>query len=194
MQFCFSVKNVSLGLAILSMSAAAAWGQSLSGVNTKLVTPLNSQTAKAGQQVIVKLNDSVKITNGQTLPKGTELLGTVSEVKAAEGRNPASVSVVFNTAQLKDGKKVPVKATLLAAYAASASDSVGVAPSEVNEKYTIDQEAGALPGGVTLKAAVQNSDSGTFAKENGNFKLGAGSFLQLGVGPAGASGATSAAE
>lgn len=196
MQFSFSLKNVSLGLAILSMSAAAACAQSLTGVNAKLVTSLDSQTAKVGQQVAVKLNDSVKITNGETLPKGTQLVGTVSEVKAAQGRNPASVTVVFNTAELKGGKKIPVKATVLAAYPASGGDGLdvlGAAPAEVNAKFSVDQEPGALPG-VTLKSSVQNPESATFSKDNGNFKLGTGSFLQLGVGPANAANATSAAE
>ena len=196
MQFSFSVKNVSLGLAIVAMSAAAASAQSLSGVNTKLLTPLDSQTAKVGQQVAVKLNDSVKITSGETLPKGTQLVGSVSEVKAADGSNPASVTVVFNSAELKGGKKVPVKATLLAAYPANGGDGqdvLGAAPSQVAPKYTVDQEPGALPG-VTLKSAVENPDSGTFSKQKGNFKLGAGSFLQLAVGPASGNGNTSAAE
>lgn len=196
MQFSFSLKNVSLGLAILSMSAAAASAQSLTGVNAKLVTSLDSQTAKVGQQVAVKLNDSVKITNGETLPKGTQLVGTVSEVKAAQGRTPASVTVVFNTAELKSGKKIPVKATVLAAYPASGGDGLdvlGAAPAEVNAKFSVDQEPGALPG-VTLKSAVQNPESATFSKDNGNFKLASGSFLQLGVAPAGAANGTSAAE
>ncbi|HEV2278244.1 MAG TPA: hypothetical protein VGS02_08710 [Acidobacteriaceae bacterium] len=192
MQFSFSVKNLSLGLAIVAMSAAAASAQSLSGVNTKLLTPLDSQTAKVGQQVAVKLSDSVKITSGETLPKGTQLVGSVSEVKAAEGSTPTSVTVVFNTAELKSGKKIPVKATLLAAYPAN-GDDIGPAPSQVEAKYTVDQQPGAIRG-VTMKSAVENPDSGTFSKEKGNFKLAAGSFLQLAVGPASANSSTSAAE
>lgn len=196
MQFSFSMKNVSLGLAILSMSAAAASAQSLTGVNAKLLTPLNSQTAKVGQQVAVKLNDSVKITNGETLPKGTQLTGSISAVNAPDAGKPASVTVVFNTAELKGGKKVPVKTTLLAAYPATGGDGLeqlGPAPSRVEPKYTVDQEPGALPG-VTLKSAVQNPDSGTFSKDKGNFKLAAGSLVQVAVGPASANGSTSAAE
>lgn len=196
MQFSLSLKNISLGLAILSMSAAAASAQSLTGVNTKLLTPLDSQTAKVGQQVAVKLNDSVKIASGETLPKGTQLLGTVADVKPAQGRNAASVAVVFNTAELKGGRKIPVKATLLAAYPPAGGNGLeilGVPPSQIDSKYTVDQEPGALPG-VTLKAAVQDSDSGTFSKEKGNFKLATGSYLQLGVGAATSAGATSAAE
>lgn len=196
MRFSISLKNVSLGLAILSLSAAAASAQSLSGVNTKLLTPLNSQTAKVGQAVAVKLDQSVKITSGQTLPKGTELLGTISEVKAAQGRTPASVAVVFTTAQLKDGNKIPVKATLLGATPPAGglnTDESKMAPAQVDQRYAVDQEPGALPG-VALKASVQDPASGTFSKDNGNFKLATGSNLQVGVGPASAAGATSAAE
>ena len=199
MQFSISLKNLSLGLGILAISAATASAQSLSGVTARLVTPLNSQTAKVGEPVTAKLDGSVKIANG-TLPKGTELAGNISAVQAAEGRSVASISIVFTTAELKDGKKIPIKATLLGAYPPSAdSDSedgynfTALTPAQVSSAYAVDQEPGALRG-IALNAAVANANSGTFSKKSGNFKLAPGSYLEVAVAPAGEGNAASAAE
>jgi hypothetical protein len=47
---------------------------------------------------------------------------------------------------------------------------------------------------VTMSSAVKSSDSGTFTSSDGNFKLQAGTYLQLGVAASGNSGSASAAE
>jgi len=201
MRFTLSLKNLSLALAMVSfLSAGAASAQSLVGVNTRLVQPLDSQTAALGQTVSVKLDDTVKTADGLKLPRGSKLVGKVTEVKAATKGEPASVSVVFNTAELKGGKQIPVKATLLAAYPSSqAEDSqysdqtMAAVAARVAPDHTVDQEPGALPG-VALTASVQNTNSGTFTKANGNFKLSAGTFFQMGVAPATSSSSASAAE
>jgi hypothetical protein len=199
MRISFSLKNFSLGLALVSlMTAGAASAQSLAGVNTRLVQPLDTATATLGQSVAVKLDGSVKTTDGVKLPRGTQLIGKVAEVKPSQKGGPASVSVVFTTAQLKGGKQIPVKATLLAAYPgdqgveAQYSDATADTVAEnVRSDQQIDQEPGALPG-VALKAAVQDANSGTFSKADGNFRLGAGTFLQIGVGSASGGGTASA--
>jgi hypothetical protein len=200
MRISFSLKNLSLGAALVSLIAvSAASAQTLTGVNTRLVQPLDSATAAAGQNVTVKLDSSVKTPDGVKLPRGTELVGKIAAVKPSQNGGPASVSVVFTTAQLKGGKQIPVKATLLAAYpgdqgvAAQYSDqTVDTVADNVSGDHEVDQEPGALP--VSLKSAVKDADSGTFSKTSGNFKLSAGTFLQVGVGSAASGSSTSAAE
>jgi hypothetical protein len=199
MRVRFSMQNLSLGVALVSlMWAGAAAAQTLAAVNTHLVQPINSATAAQGQAVSVKLDGSVKTTDGTKLPRGTELVGKVDEVKASQNGGPASVSVVFTTAQLKGGKQIPVKATLLAAFpgdqtvAAQYSDQTAdAAPQGVSADYEVDQEPGALPD-VALKAAVKDADSGTFSKTDGNFKLSPGTLLQVAVGSASGSSAGAA--
>lgn len=197
----FSLQNFSMSLAVVSLlSAGAASAQTLAGVNTRLVSPLNSQTASEGQTVTVKLEGTVKTADGVKLTRGTELVGKVTSVKASQNGGAASVTVTFTTADLKGGKQVPVKATLLAAYPgdqgieAQYSDStMDTVAGKVSGDQTIDQEPGALPG-VALKSAVEAPESGTFSKTNGNFKLAAGTFLQVGIAPAANGSPTSAAE
>jgi hypothetical protein len=201
MRITVLLRNLSSGLALaLLVSAGAASAQTLKGVNTRLVQPLDSATAAQGQAVAVKLDATVTTADGVKLPRGTELIGKVSEVKPSQSGGPASVSVVFTTAQVKGGKQIPVKATLLAAYpgdqgvAAQYSDAtMGTVADNVSGDEQVDQEPGALPG-VTLKAAAKNEDSGTFSKTNGNFKLGAGTYFQIGVGSAANGSGASAAE
>jgi hypothetical protein len=124
----------------------------------------------------------------------------VAEVKPSQNGGPASVSLVFTTAQLKGGKQIPVKATLLGAYPgdqavqAQYSDATAdTVADNVSGDHQVDQEPGALPG-VALKAAVKDADSGTFTRADGNFRLGAGTFFQIGVGSATSGSGASSAE
>ncbi|HEX4040019.1 MAG TPA: hypothetical protein VHX37_18340 [Acidobacteriaceae bacterium] len=196
-----SLKNLSFGLALISfLAAGAASAQSLAGVTTRLDQTLDSRTAKVGEAVSVKLNDTVKTPDGVKLPRGTQLLGKVAEVKTAANSGPASVTLVFTSAKLKDGKEIQVKATLVGAYTSSeggdstyGSQTMAPAPALVNADDTFDQQAGALHR-VSLTSAVKNSDSGTFTSKDGNFKLQAGTYLQLGIAGAGNSGLTRTAE
>lgn len=191
-----SWKHWSLGLAVVSLAGlGTACAQSLAGVTTTLNHTLESKSAQAGDPVTATLKGSVK-AEGLDLPKGTQLVGKVADVKAAQNGGQATVSLVFTTAKLKDGKEVPVKATVIAAFPPSANQGVegagvtmGSAPQQVPSDGTFDQQ-GALSH-VSLKSAVKNTDSVTFTSSR-NFKLPAGMFLQLGVGSAGDTSANAA--
>ena len=195
-----SLKSLSYGLALTSFVAVGvASAQSLVGVNTKLDRTLDSKSAAVGQVVTAKLDGTVTTADGTKLPRGTELVGKIAEVKNANG-NPVSVSLLFTSAKLKDGKEIPVKATVLAAF--PEADPVGVslgdvatqqAPEKVDGDGTFNQQPGALSH-VALTSAVKSPDSGTFSSTAGNFKLYAGTFLQVGIAPAGAASGTTAAE
>jgi hypothetical protein len=191
-----SWKHWSFGLALVSLvGMGAASAQSLAGVTTALDRTLESKSATVGAPITATLKGSVK-ADGLDLPKGTELIGKVADVKSAQ--DGASISVVFTTAKLKDGKEVPVKATVIAAFPRSANDGVegsgiimGAPPQQVPADGVFQQEPGAI-GRVGLKSSVKGSDSVTFTSTQ-NFKLPAGTFLQLGVGAAAASGSDATA-
>jgi hypothetical protein len=194
-----SLKNLSFGVALVSaIAVGSASAQTLVGVNTRLDHTLDSTSAASGQVVTAKLDGTVT-TDGVKLPKGTELIGKVAEVKATQNGSAASVSLVFTSAKLKDGKEIPVKATLLAAYPESAGDAatysgdlIGPAPAQVGGDSAFNQQAGALRN-VAMNSAVKSSDSGTFLSD-GNFRLLAGTVLQVGIAPAGGVSGANAAE
>jgi hypothetical protein len=192
-----SFKKLSFGLALISFAAAAS-AQTLVGVNTRLDRTLDSKSAADGQAVTAKLDGTVTTADGTKLPRGTELIGKVADVKNANGAK--SVSLVFTSAKLKDGKEIPVKATVLAAYPEVDAESLTVgdvavqpAPAQVAGDRVFDQPAGALEH-VALSSAVKNHESGTFSSTNGNFKLQAGTNLQVGIAPVSGGSGTSAAE
>jgi hypothetical protein len=201
MRFAVRLKNFSVGLAFISsISVAAASAQSLLGVNAQLDHNLDSKTAAAGQVVTAKLDGTVTTADGLRLPKGSELIGKVDTVQRSENGGPSSVSLLFSSAKLKDGKTVPVKVTVVAAYPSSAGDSSDASdqtlpppPAQVNGDAAVQQDAGAL-GKVALTSAVKNSDSGTFSRANGDFRLFSGTYLQVGIAPSAAAGTSTAAE
>jgi hypothetical protein len=119
-------------------------------------------------------------------------------VKAGQ-QGGVSVSVAFSSAKLKDGKEIPVKATVLAAYPGSvldgtsvSADAIGPAPTQVNADSEFNQLAGSLRN-IAMNSAVKSSDSGTFLS-GGNFRLVAGTVLQVGIAPSAAASGTNAAE
>lgn len=201
MRFTLPLRSLSLNLALISfLSAGAASAQSLSGVNATLEHNLDTRRAAAGQTVTARLDGSVKTAEGVTLPRGTELVGKIDEVKNSKDGGPASVSLVFSTARLKDGKEIPVKVTVVAAYPATAGNDASdddptmpPVPNEIKGDTSIDQAPGALSR-VALTSAVRNSDSATFSRTNGDFRLEAGTYLQLGIAPANAASQSAAAE
>jgi len=190
-----SLKTFFSGLALVSfLSVGGASAQPLVGVNAQLNHTFESKNAAVGQPITARLDGTIT-AYGTKLERGTELIGKVANVK--NDGSTVSVSVVFTSAKLKDGKEIPVKATLLAAFPDQGeevgADSAGNPPATVNADSVIEQQAGAL-GHVALTSAVKNQDSGTFSSEKGNFKLQAGTYLQLGLAPAGAGGSMNAAE
>ncbi|HTW49091.1 MAG TPA: hypothetical protein VMD92_14155 [Acidobacteriaceae bacterium] len=209
MRFAAHLRNFSLGLSIASFALAGgasalaaqnahgpdpstqsapadAWN--LVGVNARLVHAIDTSSAKSGETVQAKLDGSVKTADGTKLAKGTLLIGTVARVEPSGNGGPSRLTLDFTSAQLKDGKQLPVKVTLLGAYPSneeslaedSGVNSIGPAPRHVNNDQRIDQEPGVL-NHIALRSSVQGQNSGTFTKKDGNLKLQTGTFLQLGI-------------
>ena len=59
-------------------AGSAAVPAEMRPVNGELVNKLDAKSAKAGDQVVVKTTESVKIADGMVIPKGSRLLGTVT--------------------------------------------------------------------------------------------------------------------
>lgn len=197
MRFAFSLKHLSCGLALVSfLSVGAASAQTLAGVNATLDHNLDSKKAAVGQSITAKLDSSVKTTDGIDLPRGTELIGKVAAV--TNDQKNTSISLLFTTAKLKDGKEIPIKATVIGAYPSSQAigddiNSVAPAPDSIAADGTFTQQPGALRH-VALTSAVKNENSGTFSSNDGPFRLTAGTFLQVGLARAASGTATRAAE
>jgi hypothetical protein len=174
---CASVQAQSQPLDLVTASAELTHG-------------LSSKSTRQGQAVMAKLTSDVK-TNGQTeLPKGTMLVGKVQEVQNANSNGDTTkLSLVFNEARLSNGRQVPIKATLLAAYP---PDEIGVAqstsaymiqqPRHISSDEKIQQDPGTL-GNIALTSSVQSDVSGMFLSKSRNINLHQGTRFQLAIAP-----------
>jgi hypothetical protein len=122
------------GKASASSSASAPSTQTNAGLasgtafNAALNTPVDSKKAKPGDPVTAHTTESVKSDSKTTFPKGTKLVGHVTQASArAKGDSESALAITFDRAILKNGEEIPlnvaIKALASAHTAASASDA-----------------------------------------------------------------------
>lgn len=75
---------------------------------------LDAKKAKQGDPVTAKLQSNVQIPDAAALPKNTVLEGHVDRVQASDHKSDSMMTVTFDKAKLKDGKELPIKATVIA--------------------------------------------------------------------------------
>jgi len=156
-----------------------------------LVRKLDAKDDKIGSQFTAKLADTVHLKNGTELPRGTELIGDIAtDEMQMEGNS--KLALLINEARLKDGKTIPVKATIVGVYGPESESMNGyyVAPGQeeannwTNHIVSIDQ-LNAIPG-VELHSRIAGNNSGVFvAKKKNDVKLAGGSELAIAIAATG---------
>lgn len=115
-------------------SASAQAGQNSVNVasgttmNAALTRPVDARKNRPGDPVTAKTTDSVKSDGQVVIPKGSKLVGHVTEAKArSKGEAESALGIVFDKAILKNGQEVPLNAGIqaLAASESAAAASVG---------------------------------------------------------------------
>ncbi|HKR26184.1 MAG TPA: hypothetical protein VJS11_01975, partial [Acidobacteriaceae bacterium] len=108
------------------MSASARQATQVSAVLSK---GIDSKNAKVGDEVMAKTTSEARLADGTKIPKGSRLVGHVTEVqpKSHENRD-GHVAFCFDHAVLKGGQEIPVHVLMRsiaapAALSASADDS-----------------------------------------------------------------------
>ena len=102
-----------------------------SSVNAVLTKPVDSRNSKPGDPVNARTTQPARTKDGTVIPKGTELVGHVSEARAGgEGQAGSAMGIVFDKAVTRDGREIPLRnvgiralAAAEGAAAASAGDS-----------------------------------------------------------------------
>lgn len=88
-------------------AASHAW--EMSTINGELEKKLDSKTAKPGEQVILKTTEKVQTSNGTLIPKGSRLIGHVTEVQAwSKEHGAAQMGITFDRVEMKGGHSVPI--------------------------------------------------------------------------------------
>jgi hypothetical protein len=156
-----------------------------------LVRKLDAKNDKPGSQFVAKLSDTVHLKNGTELPHGTELLGSVATDELHMQGN-SKLALRITEARLKDGKTIPVKATIVGVWGPEGETANGyyAAPGEAEpnnwtSSTLIVDQLNALPG-VELHSRIAGNNSGVFVtKKKDDVKLSGGSELALAIAETG---------
>jgi hypothetical protein len=139
----------------------------LKPVKAELVKSLDSKSAKPGDPVIAKTQESVKTANGTQIPKGTKLIGTVVLVKPhSKQEQNSELAVKFDQAQLKGGQALPIHSVIQSLSppadetAASSADMMGGAPMAGAPSGGASAGGGAAAGGRPSTGSMQSSAPG----------------------------------
>jgi hypothetical protein len=108
---------------------ASASATQASNVSAELTKKVDTKDAKVGDSVEAKTTGTVQVADGTKLPKGTRLVGHVTEVTRRSGEQKTSrLAFGFDHAVLRDGRAVAIRSTMraLSAPATVAAADAGV--------------------------------------------------------------------
>lgn len=125
---------------------------------------IDARTASPGSQFRAKLQKDVQLENGPKLPAGTVLIGRI--VNDTHSADQARLALQFTKADLKNGRTVPIKATIVDVYQMpdwAEADEYGVVsqPTPWSSKTTAVDQIDALSG-VDLHSNIASPNSGVF--------------------------------
>jgi len=180
----FAVTSLSVATTFLALSVSGfALDQSqttqLMSGSAELNQTLDTKTATQGQIVSARLTGTIQTPEGLKLPNGTQLLGHVDHVQAAANNNgDANLTLTFDKAQLKGGKEVPIKATLMEVNSPGTLPPV---PVQVASGASFNEETSTSRQ--TLHSAVPDANSGTLVRKDKDIRLVKGTELIIAVAP-----------
>ncbi len=100
-----------------------------------LAKPIDAGKCKPGDPVEARVTKDVKSEGKTVIPRGSKLLGRVTEAKArSKNESESALGIAFDRARLKDGREVPLQTTIQAVAAAQSAASASA----------MDTQAGAM--------------------------------------------------
>ena len=130
-------------------NAPEATDAQLRPVTGELVTRIDAKKARTGEPIVVKTTEKATTADGIVIPKGSKIVGHITEVQQHSKENPNSrVTLQFDKAQLKNGQTLPIKSVI-----ESVAPAAGAAGSDVNP-------FGVGAPGATASAPVAGSPGG----------------------------------
>jgi hypothetical protein len=140
--------------------------------------PIDAKKIQLGEKIQVVLSDKVQLKNGPELPRGTLFVGTATTADAQAG-GAAKLTLHFTEAQLKGGKTIPIKATIVGIFPANSLER-NDRDLWNSKSLTVDQ-SGFVPG-LALHSNIVDSASGVFVSTKGDaVKLLPGNWIALAI-------------
>lgn len=162
--------NAAAGSESAQADSSAGPSAQFEPVNCELVSKLDSKSAKVGDAVVAKTMHKVHTAGGIVIPKGSRLVGHVTDVQAhGEGHADSSMTIAFDRAELKGGQTLaihsliesiapPVSATSAASMDSEESISapMGGGTAAGSRSMGVSSGGGGLVGG-TVGTATANT-------------------------------------
>lgn len=87
----------------------AASAEQATNVSAQLTKSVDSKHAKVGDEVLAKTTQNATLADGTKLPKGSRLVGHVTQVQAkSREQHDGELAFSFDHALLRDGREVPI--------------------------------------------------------------------------------------
>lgn len=116
---------------------------------------LDARKAKAGDIVLARIAEDVKLKGDIQIPKYAKLIGHLADVRVkGRGSNDSRIVVVFDKAQMRDGREVPLQVTIL--NIAPADDATETQGDGNREKKFDIMEALDASAGTVLRSNADN--------------------------------------
>ena len=152
-------------------AASAATAPDLRSVSGELVDKLDTKSAKQGDSVVVKTSEDLKVSGGADIPKGSKLVGHVTNVQArGEGKENSQIAIQFDKAELKGGQTVAIESVIQAVSPAPGSGMDNSVPNAPSASGTSPASPN-MPGGGTSTSPSMNGSTttnGGSVNQNGN--------------------------
>ena len=147
-----------------TISPAAA---QLKPVTGELVDKLDSKSAKQGDSVVVKTDENLQISQGTEIPRGSKLIGHVTNVQPrGEGKENSQIAIQFDRAELKGGQTLPIESVIQSVALAGDSQAMsGVSNPPAAEGST---SASVPTGGMGSTSGGTPSTQGIGSSANGS--------------------------
>ena len=158
-----NITNRSASSAKVSKSSnGSASFSTVSNVQAQLQNTLDTKNAKVGDQVILRTTQAIKQNGQVVIPKGSELIGRVTEVQQRAKNGAGSrLGVVFD--QLKNGQTLsPITASIVSIVNTNASSSLdnGTLDSDLSGSGSSSTRASSSGSGGGLLGGVNNTVGG----------------------------------
>lgn len=117
-----------LGSASGNANGSAMGAADMRLVSGQLEGKLDSKTAKVGDPVIVKTTDKARTADGTVIPKGSRLIGHVTQVQAhGKGNQDSQLGLAFDRAELKNGQSMAIHSVIESVSPSAAAANMAAA-------------------------------------------------------------------
>ena len=159
---------------------------------------VDTKKAKAGDPFNAKVMTAGKLDDGTDVPVGSMLEGHIDSVTPSENKGDSVLTVTIDKLAIKNGKEVPVKATITRVESTSQDSGDDKGYSDPSS-YRVASIPSTKPSGMndpnapkgphavpdlTLKSSAHDANSGTFTYAKKNLKMNNTFQLQVSVAAA----------